>query len=229
MADKSFWEVLGPGLLETGGNIYTSGRASSEAEKRLRRAQGPLFDVQQGLAAKSLANAGSMDPKAAAAEWFAAQQGLVAPSNLQAQQNLMQELQAKGMLGLASHSAVPGTAPTPGVAMNPQLAALFAAQEGAKQKSAYQSLAEGEAQLDRMIDRSDTLQGSAQRARATGQYALTQVPAKPSIMDQLLKGGLNILKDPRARRTVGGMLGDAAGWLGGALGIGSKPWTGDWE
>lgn len=229
----SFWDEIGPGLLQTGGNIYLRNRASKEAESRLRRAQGPLYDQQQRLAGESLNLAGGMDPTAMAADRFAKQQALVEPGNQADLLALQRQLQAKGMLDSASFAPVAGTVSTPGVAMNPQLAALFAAQQGAKERASYNSLREGNDYLDQLLNRSGMLQRQAQGAQATGQQALNQIPAKPSITEQIVKGGVNILKDPKARESVmaaikgapdfvrnlpgnvKGLFGDLSQWLGG--------------
>jgi len=227
---RGFWDTIGPGLLEPGLGYIGQRREASAREKLLARAQGPLYDQQQALAGKSLTLAGSMDPKASAAERFSAQQALVAPSNEAEMNNLMQMLQSKGLLGLSSYSAVPGTAQTPGVAVNPYVASLLAAQAGAKNKSAYASLAEGEAQLDNLINRSGALTGQAQNARSSGQAALQQAQIagrKPNVTDTLLKGGMDILKDPRARTQIWDLVKKVPGLFGGGGGGGA--WAGDWE
>ena len=183
----SFWDVAGPGLIEGGANYWLNQRNQKQAEDRLRRAQGPLYDQSLGLAGTSLNLAKGMDPQAFAAERFKAQQALVAPGQAAAQQELMRQLQARGMLDVASFSPVAGTTATPGVSMNPQFAALYAAQAGANSKSAYDSLAEGQAYLDSLIKRSGMLQGQAQLSRSTGQKAMEAIPRKPSLADSALR------------------------------------------
>ena len=231
--EKTFWddfELSAPGLFGAGLGIYGQRREQTGREKLLRRAQGPLYDQQQALAGKSLALAGSMDPKAAAAERFAAQQGLVAPSNEAEMNNLMQMLQKNGLLGLSSYSAVPGTAQTPGQPVNPYVASLLAAQAGAKSKSAFQSLEEGEQQLDRLVNRSGALQGGAQGAQAANLRALSaaQIPArKAGIGDILTKGGLKILQDPRARGQVWDYAKKIPGLFSGLFGGGGGSTWGD--
>jgi len=222
MAERSFWDNIGPGLLETGGNVFLGRRAAKEAEDRLRRAQGPLYDQMQGMAGQSLNLAQGMDPTKMATDRFTQQQALLAPGMEADKLALWRQLQAKGMLGAASFAPVAGTINTTGQPMNPQMAALLAAQEGAKARSAYQSLGEGQDYLDQLLRRSGMLQGGAQGARATGQVALQQIPAKPSITEQVVRGGMNILKDPKARgaifegvKKIPGMLGDIGSWLGG--------------
>jgi len=226
----SFWDTIGPGLLETGVGFYGDKRKAAQQQKLLQSARGPLYDTQQALAGKSLALAGSMDPKAAAAERFGAQQALVAPSNEAEMNNLMQMLQSRGLLGLASHSAVPGTGMTPGVAVNPYVASLLAAQSGAKSKSAYQSLAEGEAQLDNLINRGGALQRGAQGAQESGINAVQNklLAPKPSFGDTLLRGGMNILKDPRSRERVWSAIRSIPGLFSGGLQQGSSYVDLDW-
>lgn len=221
----SFWEELkpfGPGLLEQAGTLYGDRRAVQEREKLLRRAQGPLYDTQQQMAGQSLGLARGMDPKAMAAERFAAQQALLAPGNERDMQNLMAELQRKGMLGVASFQPVPGTVATPGQALNPYVASLLAAQQGAKERSAFDSLREGEMYLDQLVRRGGTLQTQAQGARSTGQYAMErgQIPGrKPNIIDQILRGGTSLMKAPQAQKGIWDALGKGAGLL-------SKWWQG---
>ena len=214
----SFWDTIGPGLLETGVGLFGERRKAQQQQKLLEQARGPLYDTQQALAGRSLALARSTDPKAVAAERFGAQQSLVAPSNEAAMNNLMQMLQSRGLLGLSSYSAVPGTAQTPGVPVNPYVASLLAAQEGAKSKSAYQSLAEGEEQLDRLIERGGALQRGAQSAQQSGIGAVSAklLTPKPRISDALLRGGMSILKDPRARNNVWDLIKKVPGLFGGS-------------
>jgi hypothetical protein len=202
MATSSFWDGLGTGLLQTGVGVLAGKESEKAMLERLKAARGPLYDQEIGLASKSLALAGGMDPKAAAAERFAAQQGLVAPSNEADEQALMRKLQAKGMLGVASHGAVPGTAQTPGVAMNPHMAALFAAQAGAKNKAAYDSLNQGEAYLDNLLKRSNTLQSGANQ-RAAQVYQMT--PAKQSTSSRLLQGAGSLLGNADISKAIGGL------------------------
>ena len=220
MAEPSFWDRLGPGLLQTGMGVYGGRQANKADEERLRRAQGPLYDQLMSQAGTSLSAAGSMDPKALGAERFATQQGLLAPGMEAQRAQLMRELQARGQLGTATFQPVPGTVATPGVPMNPQLAALYAAQEGAKAKSAYESLGEGERYLDTLLNRSKSLQGAAQTARSTG----AQVTPYKKTTGGMIAGGLtSLLKDPRAAsavwqgaKKIPGMLGEGWDWMTGA-------------
>ena len=230
----SFWDNIGPGLLETGGNIFLQNRAAREAEQRLRRAQGPLYDQQQAMAGQALGLARGMDPKAQAAERFAAQQALVAPGNEADRLALMRELQAKGMLGAASFAPVAGTSNTTGQPMNPQMAALLAAQQGAKERAAFQSLGEGEQYLNNLLQRGGMLQQQAQGAQAAGQRAMREIPAKPSITEMVVKGGVNLLKDKGARdlilsgvKKIPGMLGGAGDWISGLFGGDTRDYFGN--
>ena len=221
MAEQSFWDTVGPGLLQTGGNIYLRQKAAQEAEDRLRRAQGPLYNQTQDLAGQTLNLAQGMDPAKMAADRFAQQQAILEPGMQADQLALFRQLQAKGLLNAASFAPVAGTLNTTGGPMNPQMAALFAAQQGAKSQAAYQSLGEGQQYLNDLLQRSGMLQGQGQRAQATGQTAMGQIPAKPSIAAQIVGGGMDILKDPSARsavwnavKKIPGMLGSAGDWLG---------------
>jgi hypothetical protein len=222
---------MGPGLIQGGLGLYGANRQSQQAEDRLRRAQGPLYDQQQRLAGDSLNLAQNMDPKAMAAERFATQQALVAPGNEAARLELMRKLQKQGLLGAASFAPVAGTVATPGVPINPQMAALFAAQEGAKAQASYGSLKEGNDYLSQLLGNAGMLQRGAQDARSTGQRAMDQIPRKVSVMDQVVKQGGNILKDKQGRdailaaiksapefvrnlpTSIPGMFGDLSEWL----------------
>jgi hypothetical protein len=207
------WTQLGGGLLQGGGNLLLEQMRRRRAESELRSARGPLYNQLQGMAGQSLALASGMDPRAAAAERFEAQQALQAPGNAAAEQALMRQLHKQGLLGVSSFQPVPGTVQTPGVGMNPHLAALYAAQQGARSQSAYDALREGEGQIDRMVGRAGMLQGQAQGAQQSGIAAQRMLPPKPSVGEKLLSGGLNLLKDPKAIKTIGGLLGSAGSWL----------------
>src|SRR3990167_843483 len=200
----SFWDQFGPGLLEQAGSLYGQRRQASEREKLLRLAQGPLYDQQQQMAGQSLALARGTDPKAMAAERFAEQQKLLAPGNEADMNNLMQMLQSKGLLGLSSYSAVPGTQQQ-GASVNPYVASLLAAQQGAKSKSAFDSLKEGEQYLDQLVRRGGALSGQAQQGQVAQQYALQQAQVrgrKPNITDTLLKGGMKLLSNKPAQDAI---------------------------
>jgi hypothetical protein len=210
-----FWDNTGqwgPGLFNTVAGLYTSNEANKEAEERMRRAQGPMYDTVMGASANALSLAGNMDPKAHAAERFNAQQELLAPGNEREENTLMRKLHAKGLLGVASFDPVPGTKPTPGVALNPYMAAMMAAREGAKAKSAYDALGEGEKYLDRLLDRSGQLERRAQTARSTGQRALQTIPSRSAQTLQLLQGLGGVAKDM-------GLFGELGKWLGGGSGL----------
>jgi len=208
----SFWDNLGPGMLRTGGEFLLGQRAAGDAENRMRRAQGPLYDQMIGQAGKSLSLAGGMDPAAMAADRFKQQQALVAPGDEAARLKLMRELQAKGMLGTASFEPVAGTVPS-GVALNPQMAALLAAQEGAKAQASYRSLDEGEQYLDNLLRRGGTLQSGANQARAQGQVALQTIPKRQSPLDALLKSGVGLLKNKETAKALPGMFRGGMDWL----------------
>lgn len=212
--ERSFWDTIGPGMLQLGGGYLGQKMAARRGEDNLRKAQGPLYDQTMGLAGKSLSLAGDMDPQTMAAQRFAQQQALLAPGMEADVQALMRQLAARGQLGVASHGAVPGTVATPGVPMNPQLAALYAAQAGAKANSAYASQREGEDYLNNLLRRSGMLQGQAQTARSTGQTARNYLPSKPSLGETLLKGGMDLMRDKNARDLILGGIGKGVGMLG---------------
>lgn len=214
----SFWESMGPGLLGLGADIYGEQREARKTRQLLDQARGPLYGKTQALAGRSLDLAQNMDPKAMAAERFAAQQSLVAPGEEAQRQDLMRQLQAQGLLGVASHGAVPGVVTTPGQPVNPYFASLLAAQQTARQKSAYESLNEGERYLDQLINRAGTVQGQAQGAQQSGINAVRAnlMQNRPKPIDTLLKVGTKILKDPAARSQIPGLVRQVPGMLQGA-------------
>ena len=233
----SFWDQfpnLGPGLLsgalELGGSLYGQRREAAGREAALRRAQGPLYNQQQQLAGQSLGLAQGADPQAMAAERFAAQQQLLAPGEEAQRQDLMRQLQKQGLLGLSSYGAVPGVVTTPGQPVNPYVASLLAAQQTQRARSAFDSLREGEGYLDRLIGRSGSLQGQAQGARSTGQAALQQAQIsgrKPNITDLLLKGGMSILKNPKAQKGIWDLVSGGAGMLSNLFRSDDRPYFGE--
>ena len=208
---------FGPGLLGVGANIFGDRYAGRQQQQLLRDLRGPQYGTEQALAAQSLARAGSMDPRAAAAEHFTAQQELLAPGEEQQRQELMRMLQAKGLLGLSSYGAVPGVISTPGQPMNPYMASLLAAQQTQRAKSAYESLTEGEQQLDRLINRSNTLQSGGRAATNAALQAKLLAP-KPSIASTLLKGASGLLQNPKVQQGVWDLLKKGAGMFTGLFG-----------
>lgn len=201
----------GPGLLQGGIGLFNQSNANKEAENRLKQAQGPLYNQTMGAAGNSLNLATSMDPKAMAADRFSAQQGLVQQSNEADIQKLQRELVAKGQSGIASHGAVAGTDPSAtGQPMNPQLAALYAAQAGAKNKAAYNSLNEGEQYLNNLVNRSGMLQNQAAAQYNNGARQVATLPSKSSQTSSMLNTGLGFLKDS-------GLLSSAFSGLGSGL------------
>src|SRR3990167_10435871 len=133
------------------------------------------------------------------------------------------------MLGVASYAPVPGTTQTPGVPINPQLAALYAAQAGAKSRSAYESLGEGERYLDQLLNRGGMLSGRAQSQRAGDFAAQSTVPSRPSIKERAVQIGGKLLSDPKnfkkavsAIQSIPSLFGQAGDWISG-WGGGSSP------
>ena len=196
---------FGPGLLGVGANIFGERAAGRQQQELVRDIRGPQYDTEQALASRSLALASGMDPKAAAAERFATQQALLAPGEQAQWQDLMRQLQSQGLLGLSSYGAVPGVISTPGQPMNPYVAAMLAAQQTQRAKSAYESLNEGETQIDRMIGRSNTLQSGGRAATNAALMAKALAP-KPSAIATLLKGGSGLLSNPGAQKAVWDLL-----------------------
>ena len=214
----SFWETAGAPVVQAGLGMFSAREAEKAGEEKLRRAGGPLFDTQMSVAGQALNRAGGLDPAAVARERFNQQQSILAPGYEQQMQSLQRQMRARGQGGIASFAPVPGTQATPGVPINPQLAALAAAQAGEKAKSAYGSLNEGEEQISRMLQRSGMLQSQALGARGT---ALRQLPPKaPGFLSQLAGAGTKLLGTPGGTQAVGKGLSSAYDWAKNILGGG---------
>lgn len=201
----SWWDQFGPGLLSTGINYFGQQQTNKQQRQLLGELRGSQYGAEQALAGKSLALAGSMDPKQMAAERYGSQQALMAPGEEAQRQDLMRQLQKQGLLGLSSHAAVPGVVTTPGQAVNPYVAAMLAAQQTQRAKSAYQSLDEGQQYLDKLINRSTSLSAPGRAATATAAYNKMLTP-KPSLSQLLLKGASGILQNPQMRDGVWDLL-----------------------
>lgn len=215
---QQFGDQFGPGLLGVGANIFGERAAGRQQQQMVRDLRGPLYGTEQALAGRSLALAGSMDPRAAAAERFAAQQQLLAPGEEAQRQELMRMLQSQGLLGLSSYGAIPGVVTTPGQPVNPYVASLLAAQGTQRAKSAYESLNEGEQQLDRLIGRSNTLQSGGRAATNAALQAKLLAP-RPSTASTLLRGASGLLQNPRVQQGVWDLLKKGTGMFTGLFGF----------
>ena len=212
---SSFWDSIGPGLVNTGLGVLRKRYDKKDQDERQRRAQGPLYDQQIGLAGTALNRAASLDPQAVAQERFNAQQALLAEGDRGAEEALMRRLVAQGQSGIASYGGQAGAQQTPGQPINPQLAALYAAREARNAQSAFDSLNEGEAQIDRQVQRANTLSGQAENTRAT---RLPTTPSRPSTTSQILSGAAKLLQQPNAIPGLFSAVGDIWGSLKGAFG-----------
>lgn len=212
MQDQDFWRRAGeatPGMLNLGVGLWGNRAARKEGEAELAKAQGPEYQRAMQASQGALASAGSMDPKAAAAERFGAAQGLLKGKDAADEAALMRMLQSKGLLGLSSFD--PGQAgafgvTTAGGPINPIAAAHFAARNARNADMAYKSLNEGEAQIGRMLDRSGALQTQANNQRANTLNARGTIPSKAAGTSELLKGALGIAKETGILKNLPGMI-----------------------
>lgn len=206
---RDWWKTFGqaaPGLFDIGTGLFTSQMGNREAKNRLAAAQGPLYQQQMAGAKTSLDKAGGMDPKAHAAERFATQRGLLAGVDAKSEDDLMRMLHSKGMLGVANYNpGVEGINPSE-VAMNPHMAAFYAARNARDAKMSADSMREGEDHLDRLIGRGGTLQGQAAGTQAAGLQAQRTQPSKAQQTQLLLSGIGGVLKDT-------GMFSAGVDWL----------------
>lgn len=220
MQDSDFWRNMGKqgmmgGLFDLGAGIYSTNQANKEASSRLRQAQGPLYDKAMSAAGTTLDRAGSFDPRAAGRERFNAAQGLLAGADSKSLDDLMRRLHVQGQSGIGSFSGVaPG-----GAAVNPQMEAYFKAKADRDARMAYDSLGEGEAQLDRQLNRSGMLQQQAAQRQNTGIQAQSTQPSRSAQTLNLLRGAGSILKDT-------GLLNDGLDWLKNTFGNGASDYWG---
>lgn len=209
-----------PGMLDLGLGIYQNRQAANEAEQRLRDARGPVYDQAMAGASGMLSAAGGFDPKAHAAERFNAQQALLAPKNEADYNQLMRSLHAKGLLGVSSFEpAVYGdgaVAPTGGAAMNPHVAAFYAARNAQRSKDAYGALGEGEKYLDNILNRSGMLTRQAGNVQSTGLEGQNTQRSRAKELGEMMRGGLGILRESGALKDIPGMFGKGLEFLGGA-------------
>lgn len=235
--DQDFWrrgtKAL-PGLFDLGAGVYGMRAGEREADKRLQEARGPAYDAAMAASGQALTAAGNMDPRAAAAERLKAQQGLLAGKDAADETALIRMLHAKGMLDAGVYNpGVEGIAPgsTP---MNPQLAAFYAARGGRDAKMAADSLDMGDAQVDRMLQRSGMLANQANAQQRAGIEAAKLRPSRAAGNMNLLKGASSIFKDMGGFDKVGGLFGKGFDWLSGnsPYASGNAAWGGggdfDW-
>lgn len=217
----AYWDKLGPGMVDLGLNYFGDLLKKKQTDKMLSTAQGPLYSKLQGAAGAGLDTLGSLDPNAIAKQQFDQQQALMAPGNQAAYLDLMRDLQSKGMLGMASYKPVAGTA-SQGGSMNPMLAALFAAQEGARSKAAYEALGEGQKAVTSTVGNITNLSGAGNAAQTSGVGAVNAglITPKPSILDTIIKGGTNAMSKPggptavwEGIKAVPGLFSQGTNWL----------------
>ena len=215
-----FWGRAGPGLLDLGAGLYNKNRAQKEAAQRLATAQGPLYGQAMGGAGATLDEAGTFNPDALAASRFAAQESMLKPVQDKQQADLMRILRAKGMLGVSNYNpGVEGVVPD-GTAMNPHMAAFFAAQNADRAKRSQASLIEGQNYANNLVTRANTLQGVAGNTQQTGINAQNTQPSKATGNAEMLKAAVGmlsqnpaILKD--AWNLGSGLFKSGFDWLGG--------------
>lgn len=200
------------GMLDFGIGAYGMQAGRKEAEQKLRAAQGPLYDASMAASGRALGQAGSMDPQAFAQQRFDAQRGLLSGVDAKSEADLMRQLQAKGLLGVSNYNpGVEGIAPGT-TAMNPHLAAFYAARNARDARMSADSLDAGQAQIDRYLKRSGMLQQQAANRQSTGLEAQRTQPSRSTANMNLLRGAAGILKDTGM---LPGMVSTGKDWLSG--------------
>ena len=213
----SFWNKAGPGLLDFGAGLYTKNAAQHEAADKLGAAQGPLYQQSANMSKGMLDAVGGFDPQAFATDRFNAKRSLMAPVEEKEFNDLYRKLYAKGQLGVANYNpGIEGITPD-GTAMNPQLAAFFAAKNAQRAKDANASLGEGQAYIDSLLNRSGMLQKQASSVQSSGLEAQKTQPSRAAQTGELLRGVTGVLKDAGVYkdvvRGIPGALGSAGEWL----------------
>lgn len=214
------WENMGAGLLSTGVGLFSANAAKKQEAERMRQAQGPLFNPMNQAAGTALTQAG-MNPDQAAAQRFQAGEDVLQPMQAKQQQDLIRMLQAKGMLGVSNFQGAgvdPVTGqqqtwqPTPGQAMNPHMAAFFAAQAGDKAKRLAASQEQGQQWQQNAATRAANLGGAATGQRQGGLNAAATARQAPAT------GLAGILGQAGPLMQGSGLFGAAGGWLKKLLG-----------
>ena len=193
-----FWGRAGPGLLDFGMGAYNKRAAQKEAERRLAASRGPVYNQSTDMASKLLGEVGMLDADALAGDRFAAQEALLAGPQAKDEADLMRMLYSKGMLGVSNFNpGVEGITPN-GTAMNPHMAAFYAARNADRAKRATGALDEGQKFATGMVDRAGALQRIGGNAQDTGFRGDDRIPSKSAANAEILKGiGGMLLKDPK--------------------------------
>lgn len=192
---QSFWDKVGPGLFDVGVGAFTKNQAQHEASDRLGAAQGPLYQQSMAAAQQQLGMLGNFDPQAFAKQRFDEQQALLDPVYDKQLDDLSRRMFVKGQQGVANYNpGVEGITPN-GTAMNPQLAAFFAAKNAQRSKDAYGAMDQGQKYIDSLINRSGMLQQQAGRVQGAGLEAQRTQPSRAAANGEILRGVSGVLKD----------------------------------
>lgn len=191
-----FWNRVkqaGPGLLDLGLGLYGQKAANAEMGDRRKRVEGGLFGQSNALAQQQLARAGSFDPRAAGQERFNMAQGMLRGVDEKDLADLTRSQYVRGTMGVSNYNpGVEGITPN-GTPMNPALAAYYAGKGARDARMAYDALGQGEAQLDRYLDRAGRLQTTGSNAQMTGVRGEALRPSRAMQNLELLKKGVGIL------------------------------------
>lgn len=203
-----FWGNVGTGLLSAGAGFYANEEARKRGEQRYQQAQGPLYNKMIEQAGTSLDLAGSMDPKAHAKERYDAWTNLQKPGWEEEDLAIQRANFARGTSGLSTHAPVSGVAAPEG-GMNPRWAAAYAAREKAKEQAAYDSLNQGEAYLNNLLNRGTKLQDAATTNTGRVQTQRQNIPSKTSWGERIATSLMN-------PQTVQGLIKGLPGMIEGA-------------
>ena len=165
---------------------------------------------------KAFGLAGDFDPKAHAAERYAAAQGLLAEGDAQAQSGLMMDLYNKGGFGLRTNQKG-----------NPYVADFQDSVNDRNAKMSYNSLREGESYLDNLINRGTGLFNSARGIDALGASSMQDAMNYRNQFNNDYRGLLgmrmgadNVIFDSMAAKNQA--------WAGGNPGFGANNQSQQW-
>lgn len=203
--DEKLWQMA-PGLFSAGVNWYAGNQKADQERKLLEGAKGPLDAQLQGMQGAALSQAQTTDPNALAADRFAQWNALYNPEAKKVEVDTVRDEFAKGRSGLSSYNLGLQGVPAGTMAANPRLAAMYAGQESARAKAAYQSMDEGQKYVNNLVSRAGSLGQQRQQNFSTGQ---SQMPKTQGNNFASILSGLAGNKD-----VMNGLFGALKGFVG---------------
>ena len=174
-----------PGMLGAGVNWYANEQEKKQAAQRAAAAQGPQYNLAGQMQTEALNAAQATNPNEVAANQYGQWSNIVEPSFAKDVSATRGQLLARGQTGMGQENpGIAGYTPVAGQEVNPQLAALYAAQAGERSKAALGSLNQGRDYVTSLVTRAGNLGTMRGEALKTGQNA--QPARTPSPMSGML-------------------------------------------